>query len=68
MIHDILKILDTTELQELEKQRITTDLLRLFNSVGQSEQLKAFAQFLYIKEYLVKRSIDEAIDEFEKSL
>ena len=36
--------------------------------VERSEQLKAFAQFLYIKEYLVKRSIDEAIDEFEKSL
>ena len=41
MIHEILKILDTTELQELEKQRITTDLLRLFNVVGQSEQLLA---------------------------
>ena len=39
MIHEILKILDTTDLQELEKQRITTDLLRLFNVVGQSEQL-----------------------------
>jgi hypothetical protein len=34
MIHDILKILDTTDLPELEKQRITTDLLRLFNVVG----------------------------------
>lgn len=39
MIHEILKILDTTELHELEKQRITTDLLRLFNVVGQNEQL-----------------------------
>ena len=38
MIHEILKILDTTELQELEKQRITTDLLRLFNVVERSEQ------------------------------
>jgi hypothetical protein len=38
MIHKILKILDTTDLQELEKQRITTDLLRLFNIVGRSEQ------------------------------
>lgn len=38
MIHEILKILDTTDLQEIEKQRITTDLLRLFNVVGQSEQ------------------------------
>jgi hypothetical protein len=36
--------------------------------VGRSEQLKAFAQFLYNKEYLVRRSIDEAIEEFEKSL
>ena len=68
MIHDILKILDKTELHELEKQRITTDLLRVFNIAGQIEQLKAFAQFLYTKEYLVKRSIDEAIDEFERSL
>ncbi len=39
MIHEILKILDTTDLQEIEKQRITTDLLRLFNVVGRSEQL-----------------------------
>lgn len=46
MIHKILKILDTTDLQELEKQRITTDLLRLFNVVGQSEQLKAFLLFI----------------------
>ena len=43
MIHDILKILDTTELQELEKQRITTDLLRLFNAVERSEQLLAIS-------------------------
>lgn len=34
MIHEILKILDTTNLQELEKQRITTDLLRLFKSLN----------------------------------
>lgn len=40
MIHEILKILDTTELHELEKQRITTDLLRLFNVVRRSEQLE----------------------------
>ena len=46
MIHDILKILDTTELQELEKQRITTDLLRLFNVVGQSELLAVLVEWL----------------------
>jgi hypothetical protein len=46
MIHEILKILDTTNLPELEKQRITTDLLRLFNVVGRSEQLKAFLLFI----------------------
>jgi hypothetical protein len=34
MIHEILKILDTTDLPELDKQRITTDLLRLFNVVA----------------------------------
>lgn len=50
MIHEILKILDTTELQELEKQRITTDLLRLFNVVGRSELLLAFAKQLQPKE------------------
>ena len=42
--------------------------LHTHDVVGQIEQLKAFAQFLYTKEYLVKRSIDEAIDEFERSL
>jgi len=46
MIHEILKILDTTDLQELDKQRITTDLLRLFNVVGRSEQLTAFTEWL----------------------
>lgn len=45
MIHEILKILDTTDLQEIEKQRITTDLLWLCNVVGRSEQLKAFADW-----------------------
>ena len=39
MIHDILKILDTTDLQELDKQRIATDLLRLFSVKEQNEQL-----------------------------
>ena len=46
MIHEILKILDTTDLPELDKQRITTDLLRLFSVVGQSEQLLALAQYM----------------------
>ena len=46
MIHEILKILDTTGLQELEKQRIATDLLRLFNVVGRSEQLVAFLKWV----------------------
>lgn len=46
MIHDILKILDTTDLQELDKQRITNDLLRLFNVVGRSELLLAFFEHI----------------------
>jgi hypothetical protein len=45
MIHEILKILDTSDLQELEKQRITNDLLRLFNVVGRSELLLDFIQW-----------------------
>ena len=65
MIHEILKILDTTYLPELEKQRITTDLLRLFNVVGQSEQLKAFAQHYNSQHYEI---IEERfIDEYLKS-
>lgn len=32
--------------------------------VGQSEQLKAFADFLFDKEYLVKRSVDDVLNEF----
>ena len=47
MTHEILKILDTTELQELEKQRITTDLLRLFNIAERSEHLLAVAEYVY---------------------
>ena len=43
----------------LESKLIATPVV-----VGQSEQLKAFAQFLYNKEYLVRRSVDEAISEF----
>jgi len=31
MIHKILKVLDTTTLPKLEKQRITDELLRLFD-------------------------------------
>lgn len=46
MIHDILKILDTTNLAELEKQRITTDLLRLFNVGVRSEQLAVLVEWL----------------------
>jgi hypothetical protein len=46
MIHEILKILDTTDLQELDKQRITTDLLRLFNGVVRSEQLAVLVEWL----------------------
>jgi hypothetical protein len=42
MIHDILKILDTTDLPELEKQRITTDLLRLLKVMGPRELLLDF--------------------------
>jgi hypothetical protein len=34
MIHKILKVLDTTKLDELEKQRITDELLRLFSVVA----------------------------------
>lgn len=30
------------------------------------KKLKSFAQFLYDKEYLVRRSVNEAIDEYEK--
>lgn len=68
MIHDILKILDTTELQELEKQRITTDLLRLFNVVGRSEQLKAFADWLQSDTANLNYDFKELVDEYLKSL
>ena len=47
---------------------LESKLLTIPAVLVRSEQLKAFAQFLYINEYLVKRSIDEAIDEFGKSL
>ena len=67
MIHEILKILDTTELQELEKQGITTDLLRLFNVVGRSELLKAFAEYLDEMHGSEDFAVNE-IDNFIKSL
>ena len=47
---------------------LESKLIAMPSVVERSEQLKAFAQFLYTKEYLVRRSTDEAIDEFEKSL
>lgn len=62
MIHEILKILDTTELQELEKQRITTDLLRLFNAVGRSELLRGYFAWHEEKGYVSHKKSD--IDEF----
>ena len=43
-------------------------LFDLADVVGRSEQLKAFADFLFDKEYLVRRSVDEVIEEFEKSI
>ena len=65
MIHEILKILDTTELQELEKQRITTDLLRLFNVVGRSELLRDYFAWHEEKGYVSHKpsDIDEFLDE-----
>ena len=56
-----IKILNLLDELRAEFEQLNTPAV-----VGRNEQLKAFAQFLYIKEYLVKRSIDEAIDEFEK--
>ena len=69
MIHEILKILDTTDLQELEKQRITTDLLRLFNVVGRSELLAAFLDWLIENPDKFKPNIPHLMlaDEFLKS-
>lgn len=63
MIHEILKILDTTDLQELEKQRITTDLLRLFNVSGRSELLVNFIQWLQT-EYEVEEVYEMYADEY----
>ena len=64
MIHEILKILDTTDLQELEKQRVTTDLLRLFNVVGRSEQLAAWAEWL--KDYYGIEIPEMVIEEYKR--
>lgn len=66
MIHEILKILDTTNLQELDKQRITTDLLRLFNVVGRRELLKAFLDWQQNKYPMsYDTDIDEQLNDFE---
>jgi hypothetical protein len=62
MIHEILKILDTTDLQELEKQRITTDLLRLFSVVRRSELLRDYFDWHKEKGYVSHKPSD--IDEF----
>jgi len=43
----------------------TKQALNIPYVVGQSEQLKAFADFLFDKEYLVRRSVDEVLEEFE---
>lgn len=48
MIHEILEILDTTDLQELEKQRITTNLLRLFR-----ERVASYMQDVIGKKYSI---------------
>lgn len=64
MIHEIFKILDTTDLQELEKQRITTDLLRLFNVVVRSEQLAVLAEWLR-DNYSIDIP-DRVIDEYKR--
>jgi len=62
MIHEILKILDTTDLQELEKQRITTNLLRLFNVTGRKELWRDYFDWCEEKGYTSHKSSN--IDEF----
>lgn len=62
MIHEILKILDTTDLEELEKQRMTTCLLRLFNVVGRRELLRDYLNWHEEKGYISHNYSD--IDEF----
>ena len=64
MIHEILKILDTTDLQELDKQRVTTDLLRLFNVVVRSEQLAVLVEWL--KDNYSINIPDRVIDEYKR--
>jgi hypothetical protein len=61
MIHEILKILDTTDIPELEKQRITTDLLSLF-IVGRSELLRDYFAWHKEKGFVSHKPSD--IDEF----
>lgn len=68
MIHEILKILDTTDLQELEKQRITTVLLRLFNVVGQRELLCDFVDFYNNRKLSHERIFYDEIDIFLESV
>lgn len=71
MIHEILKILDTTELQELEKQRVTTDLLRLSETIGNRENLKSFANWRDENESWINNNCpynDSVVSEYFKSL
>jgi hypothetical protein len=65
MIHDILKILDTTDLPELEKQRITTDLLRLLKVMGPIELLLDF--LAWMPENYDWEEDDVTIDKYIKS-
>lgn len=64
MIHDILKILDTTDLQELEKQRITTDLCVYLMCVVRSEQLAILVEWLR-DNYSIDIP-DRVIDEYKR--
>ena len=76
LTEQILEITNNSDYGWIHSDSVDAERIRLVLSkalslgavVGRRDQLKAFAQFLYSKEYLVKRSIDEAIDEFEKSL
>ena len=76
LTEQILEITNNSDYGWIHSDSVDAERIRLVLSkalslgavVERSEQLKDFAQFLYINEYLVKRSIDEAIDEFEKSL
>lgn len=66
-----MKKIEITKILELHKSgTLKTDqaVEQLCSVVEQSEHLKTFTQFLYNNEYLVRCSIDEAIEEFKKSL